>query len=169
MTTDTERIARAAIPRDIVLEPGENVLVATKPLAMWLPVTLVVLVPWLVAVYLLGSPASGAALALSLVVVLAVAVTVVAGLAWLRWRARWYVLTDRRIITRAGLLSTVQSAILLERLQDVTLEHPFPLSMVRGYGILRLESAGEHSETRIPMEHADVFHRTLTQAITPGR
>jgi uncharacterized membrane protein YdbT with pleckstrin-like domain len=157
------------IPRDIVLEPGEHVLVATKPLAVWLPVAIVLVVLWAYALFLTTSSGTGAAVLLSVVVVAAVALTVVAGSAWLRWRARWYVLTDRRIISRWGILNRVQSAILLERLQDVTLEHPFPLSMLRGYGVLRLESAGEHSEVRIPMEHADEFHRTLTQAITPSR
>jgi len=166
MSSDTFPASAARIPGDIVLEPAERVLVATKPLALWLPVTILVLALWIAVGYSWSTGSTGVFGALA---VLAVAVTVVAGMAWLRWRARWYILTDRRIITRWGILNRVQSAILLERLQDVTLEHPFPLSMFRGYGVLRLESAGEHSEIKIPMEHADSFHRTLTQAITPER
>lgn len=159
--------ARVRIPGDIVLESGERVILATKPLAFWLPVTIVVALLWL---YVLTLVAGDSVAALALSVVVAVAVTVVAGFAWIRWRARWFVLTDRRIITRSGVLNRVYSAILLERLQNVTLERPFPLSLIRGYGLLRLESAGEHFSTvRITMEHADVFHRELTEAVTPGR
>lgn len=163
----TAQPVRVRIPGDIVLEPGERVILATKPLAFWLPVAIVVALLWL---YVLTLVAGDSVAALALSVVVAVAVTVVAGFAWIRWRARWFVLTDRRIITRSGVLNRVYSAILLDRLQNVTLERPFPLSLIRGYGLLRLESAGEHFSTvRITMEHADVFHRELTEAVTPGR
>ena len=154
------------IPRDIVLEPAERVILSTKPLAMWLPVTLILLASWIVVLYFWSAGQVGL---FALFVIAAVALTVVAVAGWLRWRAKWYILTDRRIITRSGILDRVQSAILLDRLQDVTLERPFPLSTLRGYGIVRIESAGKDSEERIPMEHADDFHRALTQALTPGR
>ena len=166
MTSDTERVSAMRIPGDVVLEPAERVILATKPLALWLPVTLLLLALWVAMLSLWSAGSTGG---FALLTTLAVACTVVAGIAWLRWRARWYVLTDRRIITRSGILNRVQSAILLERLQDVTLERPFPLSSLRGYGVLVIESAGEHSEERIPMEHADAFHRALTDALTPGR
>jgi membrane protein YdbS with pleckstrin-like domain len=166
VTSDTDRLGAPGLPHDIVLEPNERVILATKPLALWLPVTIALLALWIVALYFWSAGSSGL---FALLVVAAVALTVVAAAAWLRWRARWFILTDRRIITRAGILNRVQSAILLERLQDVTLERPFPLSTLRGYGVIVIESAGEHSEERIPMEHADAFHRELTQAITPGR
>jgi uncharacterized membrane protein YdbT with pleckstrin-like domain len=166
MTAETDRLGTYGIPRDIVLEPNERVILATKPLALWLPVTIVLLALWIAVLYLWTT---GSTAAFATLVVVAVALTVVAVAAWLRWRARWYILTDRRIITRSGILDRIQSAILLDRLQDVTLERPFPLSTLRGYGILRIESAGKESEERIAMEHSDVFHRELTQAITPGR
>ena len=166
MTADTDRVGSLGIPNDVVLEPAERVILATKPLALWLPVTIVLLALWIAVLSFWSSGSTGV---FSALVLIAVALTVVSVAAWLRWRARWYILTDRRIITRAGILNRVQSAILLERLQDVTLERPFPLSALRGYGVVVIESAGEHSEERIPMEHADVFHRDLTQAITPGR
>src|ERR671937_3211775 len=154
------------IPRDIVLEPAERVILSTKPLAMWLPVTLILLASWIVVLYFWSAGPVGL---FALFVIAAVALTVVAVAGWLRWRAKWYILTDRRIITRSGILDRMQSAILLDRLQDVTLERPFPLSTLRGYGILRIESAGKESEERIAMEHSDDFHRALTQALTPGR
>jgi membrane protein YdbS with pleckstrin-like domain len=166
VASDTDRMGAAGIPRDIVLEPAERVILSTKPLAMWLPVTLILVALGIVVLYFWSAGSVGL---FSLLAVVAVALSVVALAAWLRWRARWYILTDRRIITRSGILDRMQSAILLERLQDVSLERPFPLSTLRGYGIVRIESAGKDSEERIPMEHADEFHRALTQALTPGR
>ncbi len=157
----------SAPPGDIVLETNEHVLIATKPLALWTPAVVVVVALWIAAVWgwlALGSPGLGVA-----GVVAAAAVTLYLGVRWLRWRGRWFVLTDRRLITRSGVLNRTQSAILLERLQDVTLTRPFPMSYLAGYGVLELESAGEHSTERLAMEHADEFHRLLTDAVTPGR
>lgn len=168
--TITDRIR---LPGDVVLEPGELVLVATKPLAFWLPVTIVVALLWAAVFY---TWASGSTAMFSAAVVVAVTITVVAGLAWLRWRGRWFILTDRRVIARWGVLNRNQAAILLERVQDVTLQQPFPLSYFRGYGVLQIETAGEHSSERVTgghhrlaMEHAETFHRALTDALTPGR
>lgn len=160
------------IPGDIVLEPDEHVLVATKPLAFWTPV-----VPFLLAVWAVAFAywANGDLGRFTLVALVAVAATVVLGLAWLRWRGRWFLLTSRRVIVRWGVLDRNQAAILLDRIQDVTLQRPFPLSYLRGYGVLQLETAGEHSSERlsggvhrIAMEHADEFHRRLTDALTPA-
>lgn len=159
------------IPGDVVLEPDEHVLIATKPLAFWTPAALLLLVLWALAAWRLVA----GQLDFAVPVVLAVAATVVLGLAWLRWRGRWFLLTNRRVIARWGVLDRNQAAILLDRIQDVTLERPFPLSYVRGYGVLQLETAGEHSSERvsaglgrIAMEHADEFHRQLTDALTPA-
>lgn len=163
----------SAIPRDVVIEPDEHVLVATKPLAFWLPVTLAVALLWALVLY---TWTAGGTTTFSAAVVVAVAVTLVAGFAWLRWRARWYILTDRRVIARWGVLNRNQAAILLERVQDLTLERPFLLSLFSEYGVLQIETAGEHSSERVsgghhrlPMEHAERFHRALTDALTPGR
>jgi len=86
------------------------------------------------------------------------------------------VLTDRRVVSRWGLLNRNQSALLLDRVQDASLSRPFPLSLVRDYGVIRLESAGIHSEERITeglhelaMTHASAFYRALTDAQTPNR
>src|SRR6266705_2827145 len=68
---------------------------------------------------------------------------------WIPWSARWYVLTDRRVITKRGVLNRTQAALLLDRVQDASISHPFPLSMIRDYGVLHLESAGEHAQERL--------------------
>src|SRR5207237_9001803 len=58
---------------------------------------------------------------------------------WIPSSARWYVLTDRRVITKRGVLNRTQAALLLDRVQDASISHPFPLSMIRDYGVLHLE------------------------------
>ena len=68
---------------------------------------------------------------------------------WIPWSRKWFVLTDRRVIATWGVLNRNQAALLLDRMQDVSLSRPFPLSMIRDYGVIHLESAGEHAEERI--------------------
>mgnify|MGYP003297477245 CR=1 FL=1 len=51
------------------------------------------------------------------------------------WRARWFVLTDRRVIARWGVFNRNQAALLLDRVQDASLARPFPLSLIRDYGV----------------------------------
>ena len=94
---------------------------------------------------------------------------------WVPWSRRWYVLTDRRVIDRWGVLTRNQAALLLDRIQDASLAQPFPLRMIRDYGVLHLESAGEHSQERISsglqnlsMTNASAFYRALTDAQTKG-
>src|SRR6266550_4407275 len=90
-----------------------------------------------------------------------------------------FVLSDRRVIARWGVFNRNQSALLLDRIQDASLARPFPLSLIRDYGVLRLESAGEHASERISggmtggpqelaMTHASAFYRALTDAQTPN-
>lgn len=171
MTADTKAMAAARIPGDIVLEPNERVILGTKPLALWFPVAVLLIVLWAAALWLgaLGEMASFVVLT-----VVAAAATAFFGIRWLQWRARWFVLTDRRVITRWGVLHRNQAGILLERIQSVVLERPFLLSYLRGYGILKLETAGEQSSERLTgglnhlaMEHAAEFHLKLNDAITP--
>ena len=94
---------------------------------------------------------------------------------WVPWSRRWYVLTDRRVIDRWGVLTRNQAALLLDRIQDASLAQPFPLRMIRDYGVIHLESAGQHAEERISgglrelaMTNASSFYRALTDAQTPS-
>jgi uncharacterized membrane protein YdbT with pleckstrin-like domain len=87
----------------------------------------------------------------------------------------WYVLTDRRVITKRGVLNRTQAALLLDRVQDASISHPFPLSMIRDYGVLHLESAGEHAQERLEggthelaMTGSTKFYQALTDAQTPN-
>jgi uncharacterized membrane protein YdbT with pleckstrin-like domain len=93
---------------------------------------------------------------------------------WIPWSRRWYVLTDRRVIARWGVFNRHQAALLLDRVQDASLARPFPLSLIRDYGVIHVESAGENSQERISsglqnlsMTNASSFYRALTDAQTP--
>ena len=157
----------------MILEPSEQVIIATRPLFLWEPLVLVDALLVVVALYLSGIAQPGPAAAALIVFAL---LTLWIFVRWLPWSVRWFVLTDRRVVSRWGVLNRNQSALLLDRVQDASLSRPFPLSLVRDYGVIRLESAGIHSEERIteclhelPMTHASVFYRALTDAQTPGR
>ena len=157
----------------MILEPSEQVIIATRPLFLWEPLVLVDALLVVVALCLSGIAQPGPAAAALIVFAL---LTLWIFVRWLPWSVRWFVLTDRRVVSRWGVLNRNQSALLLDRVQDASLSRPFPLSLVRDYGVIRLESAGIHSEERITeglhelaMTHASAFYRALTDAQTPGR
>jgi uncharacterized membrane protein YdbT with pleckstrin-like domain len=161
------------IPGDVILEPTERVLVATRPLFVWEPLVLLWLVLAALALYGLGIRDTFIA---TIAIVAFVAVGLLLFVVWVPWSSRWYILTDRRVVARWGVLNKHQAAVLLERVQDASLSRPFPLSLVRDYGVVFLETAGEHSEQTISagldelrMAGASRFYRTLTDALTPGR
>lgn len=162
-----------SIPGDVILEPNEKVLVATRPLFLWEPLVLLWLVLGAFALYGLGIRDT---LIAAIGIVTFVAVGLLLFVVWVPWRARWFILTDRRVVARWGVLDRQQAAVLLDRVQDASLSRPFPLSLVRDYGVIFLETAGEHSEQTISagldqlrMAGASRFYRTLTDALTPGR
>jgi uncharacterized membrane protein YdbT with pleckstrin-like domain len=162
-------------PSDVILEPNERVLLATRPLFLWEP--LVIIDIGLLVLSLLFTPtapplAIGAGAGFVLLTIWII-------VKWIPWNAKWFVLTDRRVIARWGVFNRNQTALLLDRIQDASLARPFPLSLVRDYGVLRLESAGEHASERISggmtggpqelaMTGATGFYRALTDAQTPN-
>ena len=148
-------------------------LAVGRPFAWWaflLPLVLLLLVAAAVAA---GQRSEALAYALLVVTAVVAALTL---LRYVQWASRVWVLTDRRVIARAGVLTRTQAAILLERVQDASLTRPFPASLVADYGILHLETAGAHSEERvseglreIAITGASRFYSALTNALTPGR
>jgi len=163
----------AAGPGDLILEPNERVILATRPLFLWEPLVLLEVILVVLALYFVGI---GNATLVGLGLVSFVLLTIWIVVRWIPWSAKWFVLTDRRLISRWGVFNKNQSALLLDRVQDASLARPFPLSLIRDYGVLRLESAGMHSEERITeglhelaMTRATAFYRALNDAQTPGR
>jgi len=161
-----------AAPGGIILEPNEKVILATRPLFLWEPLVLLDIALIVLALYF--SSVAVPALTIACLVVFIV-LTLWIFVRWVPWSAKWFVLTDRRVISRWGVVNRNQSALLLDRVQDASIARPFPLSLIRDYGVLRLESAGYHSEERITeglhelaMTHATAFYRALTDAQTPN-
>ena len=169
----SDRARRGDAPGDLILEPNERVLLATRPLFLWEP--LVILEVLLIFVALFYTASSQTVYARSVLLVAALALLVWIVVRWIPWSRKWFVLTDRRVIASWGVLNRNQAALLLDRIQDASLTRPFPQRMIRGYGVLHLESAGEHAEERISgglrqlaMTNATAFYRALTDAQTPG-
>ena len=158
-------------PSGIILEPNEKVIMATRPLFLWEPLVIIDILLLILALYF--TPIQPALMVASLGVFALLTLWLL--VQWIPWSARWYVLTDRRIITRRGVLNRTQAALLLERVQDASISHPFPLSMIRDYGVLHLESAGEHAQERLEggthelaMTGSTKFYQALTDAQTPN-
>jgi uncharacterized membrane protein YdbT with pleckstrin-like domain len=160
-------------PRDIILEPNEKVLVATRPLFLWEPLVLIDIALFVLSLFFTPIAPPLAAACLGACVLLTIWLVV----KWIPWSAKWFVLTDRRVISRWGVFNRHQTALLLDRIQDASLARPFPLSLVRDYGVLRVESAGENASERISgamtggphelaMTGATRFYRALTDAQT---
>ena len=169
----SDRARRGDAPGDLILEPNERVLLATRPLFLWEPLVLLEILLIFVALFYTASSETVYARSVVFVAALALLVWIVAR--WIPWSRKWFVLTDRRVIASWGVLNRNQAALLLDRIQDASLTRPFPQRMVRGYGVLHLESAGEHAEERISgglrqlaMTNATAFYRALTDAQTPG-
>ena len=167
----SDRDRRGDAPGDLILEPAERVLIATRPLFLWelFVVALILLVVG--AVFAAGQSQDVMA---GVLVIAALVLLVWVVFKWIPWSRRWYVLTDRRVIARWGVFNRNQAALLLDRVQDASLARPFPLSLVRDYGVIHVESAGEYSQERISsglqnlsMTNASAFYRALTDAQTP--
>ena len=160
-------------PGGIIYEPGERAVADGRPFAWWVPLLLIGLV------LAIGSAvaAAQAATAVSLLALAAALVVLVFTVVrFIEWTSRVWVLTDRRVIARSGILNRTQAAVLLERIQDASLTRPFPASMFADYGVLKLETAGIHSQERvteglqeIAITGASRFYAKLTNALTPGR
>jgi uncharacterized membrane protein YdbT with pleckstrin-like domain len=158
-------------PGGIILEPNERVIIATRPLFIWEPLVIIDILFVVLALYFTSTQPTFMVVFLALFALLTLWLVV----QWIPWSARWYVLTDRRVITKRGVLNRTQAAMLLDRVQDASISHPFPLSLVRDYGVLHLESAGEHAQERLEggthelaMTGSTKFYQALTDAQTPN-
>jgi uncharacterized membrane protein YdbT with pleckstrin-like domain len=66
----------------------------------------------------------------------------------LRWRTTLFVLTDRRVVVRTGILSRTGRDIPLTRVNDVTFSHNL-IERMLGCGTLVVESAGERGQVQL--------------------
>src|SRR2546425_12490018 len=113
----------AAGPGDLILEPNEQVILATRPLFLWEPLVLLEVVLVVLTLYFVGI---GNATLVGLGLVSFVLLTIWIVVRWIPWSVKWFVLTDRRLISRWGVVNHNQSGPLLDRRPDARLSKPVP-------------------------------------------
>jgi uncharacterized membrane protein YdbT with pleckstrin-like domain len=133
-----------------LLGDGEEVVMAMRPHwkeMVWPAVVLILTSP--VATYLAAIVPDGSAQKWLRLTIGVIAILVV--LRWtvwpfLKWLTTSYVVTDRRIITRVGVIARLGRDMPISRINDVTFEHSGILERVLGCGTLIVESAGERGQ-----------------------
>jgi uncharacterized membrane protein YdbT with pleckstrin-like domain len=149
-----------------LLGQGEEIELALRThwKALIRPV-LVLLVTLAVAFFLAAVVPSGAAQG-----PLWIAIGVVAGVVllkwtlwpWLVWITTNYVITNRRLIMRVGVVTRQGRDIPLARVNDVSFSHGSLLERMLSCGTLVVESAGEHGQvTLTDIPHVEDVQREL--------
>lgn len=85
-------------------------------------------------------------------------------LPFLRWRARTYTITNRRIITRSGLLTKTGHDLPLQRINDVTYERSL-LDRALGCGTLHLSTISEDPVTLHDVPDVERVHVLMTELL----
>jgi uncharacterized membrane protein YdbT with pleckstrin-like domain len=137
------------IPKRLLAD-DEHVVMAMRPhwKEMVGPV-LVLLVTSPVATYLATIVPEGSAQKWLRLAVLVVAVLIVLRfVVWpfVKWLTTSYIVTDRRIITRVGVVARTGRDMPISRVNDVTFSHSGLLERILGCGTLVVESAGERGQ-----------------------
>ena len=137
------------IPKRLLAD-DEEVVMALRPhwKEMVGPV-LVLLVTCPAATYLATIAPDGSAqkwLRLAIVVVAALIVLRFTVWPFLKWLTTSYTVTDRRIITRVGVVARTGRDMPISRVNDVTFSHSGLLERLLGCGTLVVESAGERGQ-----------------------
>jgi uncharacterized membrane protein YdbT with pleckstrin-like domain len=137
------------IPKRLLAD-DEDVVMALRPhwKEMVGPV-LVLLVTSPVATYLATIVPEGSTqewLRLAIVVVAALIVLRFSVWPFLKWLTTSYIVTDRRIITRVGVVARTGRDMPISRVNDVTFSHSGLLERILGCGTLVVESAGERGQ-----------------------
>ena len=85
-------------------------------------------------------------------------------LPYLRWRTTTYTLTNRRLITRSGILDKVSMDLPLARVNDVASERSL-LDRVFGCGTLRVQTAGEGAVSLVDVPEVEQVHQAVTELL----
>src|SRR2546421_6311800 len=101
-------------PRGIILEPNEKVLMAARPLFLWEPLVIIDILLLILALYFTAIQPALMILFLAVFALLTLWLLV----QWIPWSAKWYVLTDRRIITKRAVLNRTMAVLLLDIAKD---------------------------------------------------
>jgi uncharacterized membrane protein YdbT with pleckstrin-like domain len=84
---------------------------------------------------------------------------------FLRWRTTLFVMTNKRVVVRSGILSRTGRDIPLTRVNDVTFTHNL-LERLLGCGTLVVESAGERGQVQLTdIPKVEQVQRTLYEQV----
>jgi uncharacterized membrane protein YdbT with pleckstrin-like domain len=137
------------IPKRLLAD-DEEVVMALRPhwkLMVWPVIVLLVTSP--VVTYLVTKVPDNAArpwLRWALVIIGVIVVLRWTVVRFLRWITTSYVITDRRIITRTGIVARTGRDMPISRVNDVTFSHSGLLERILRCGTLVVESAGERGQ-----------------------
>ena len=133
-----------------LLGDDEDVVMAMRPhwKELTLPVLVLLVVSPLATFAATLIPDGDAQRWLRLAIVVVAALLVIRWTVWpfLVWLTTSYVVTDRRLITRYGVIARIGRDMPLSRVNDVTFEHSSILERVLRCGTLVVESAGERGQ-----------------------
>ena len=137
------------IPKRL-LGDGEDVVMALRP--HWKELVnpvLILLVTSPVATFLAAKIPTGSAqqwLRLAIGILAALVILRFTGWPFVKWITTAYVVTDRRIITRVGVVARAGRDMPISRVNDVSFNHSGILERMLGCGTLVVESAGERGQ-----------------------
>jgi membrane protein YdbS with pleckstrin-like domain len=154
-----------------LLGDGERVVVSTRThvKALLRPILVFILICGVTGFALPWVPSD--LMVLSWVVLLLGAAAVAYWVVWpvLNWLSTSYTVTDRRLITRQGVLTRVGHDIPLYRVNDVFYEHGL-LDRVLGCGTLIVESASERGDVVLPdVPSVERLHLSLSELLHARR
>ncbi len=151
---------------------GEHVLVDAHPhwrTVFW-PVALVPIVIGAASYGVFSVPGGSfqTALRWAIVVVAALVLLAASLRPWLRWQRTRYLLTDRRLVLRRGVLSRHGRDLPLRRIADVSFEQSLGERLF-GAGTLVVETSGEQGQVRLrSMPHVRAVHAELNDLLDEG-
>ncbi|XCB30998.1 PH domain-containing protein [Arcanobacterium hippocoleae] len=86
------------------------------------------------------------------------------GWPWLKWHTSTYTVTNRRIITRRGIISKTGHDIPLSRISNVAYEYDF-IDRIFGCGTLVLETSADDPLELRDVPKAEELHVQLTELL----
>jgi membrane protein YdbS with pleckstrin-like domain len=95
-------------------------------------------------------------------------VGLLARLTWrtLEWREDWFVVTDRRLLVRTGLVTRKVAMMPLIKVTDMSYDRP-PVGRLLGYGEIVIESAGQDQALRRirHLPHPDALYLEICELL----
>ena len=158
------------LPRKLLGDGEREVLhVRTHAKVLIWPAVLFIVAAALVGVGIALLPSSWSPIGTIVVVALAVLVVIIwVVVPFLRWRTTTYTVTNRRIITRRGILNKQGHDLPLIRINDVSYEHSL-IDRMLGCGTLRIKTASDTAPLVLPdVPDVERTHVQITELLFGG-